>query len=86
MKNKIYKIMNFCADFNFTNLENNVISMPVYENGNLIITLLVKKGFEQFGIELKNNYLNTFGVLLYVFEMSSWNNKSGFYTMIKFKE
>ena len=86
MKNKIYKIMNFCADFNFTNLESNVIAMPVYENENLIITLLVKKGYEQFGIELKNTYLNIFGTLLYVFEMSSWNSKSGFYTMIKFKE
>ena len=86
MKGKTYEIMNFCADFNFANLENIAIAMLTYENENLIIILLVQKGNEQLGIELKNDYFNVFGTLLYVFEMSSWNNKSGFYTMIKFKE
>jgi hypothetical protein len=86
MEDKTYKIMNFCTDFNFANLENNVVAMPNYENGEQIIILLLKKGNEHIGIDLKNTYQETFGCKIYAFEMSSWNAKVGFYTMLKFKE
>lgn len=86
MENKTYKIMNFCTDFNFANLDNNVVAMPNYENGEQIIILLLKKGNEYLGIDLKNTYQEIFGCQIYAFEMTSWNTKVGFYTMLKFKE
>ena len=86
MEDKIYKIMNFCTDFNFANLENNVVAMPNYVDGEQIIILLLKKGNEHIGIDLKNTYQETFGCQIYAFKMTSLNAKAGFYTMLKFKE
>ena len=86
MEDKTYKIMNFCTSFNFANLENNVVAMPNYENGEQIIILLLKKGNEHLGIEIKNQYQEAFSCQIYAFKMTSWSAKVGFYTMLKFKE
>ena len=85
-EDKLFKIINFCKEFNFTNIENNVIAMPNYENGIRTIILLFKKGYEHLGITFINKYQDIFGSSIYVFEISSWNTKKGFYTMFKFRE
>ena len=73
-------------EFNLANIENNVMAMPNYENGKQIIVLFVKKGSEHFATEFRLMYLETFNYSLQIFETSSWNTKSGFYTILKFKE
>ena len=86
INDKTYKIMNFCTDFNFAHLHYDIVAMPNYENGEQIIILLLKKGNEHLGIDIKNQYQEAFGCQIYAFKMTSWSAKNGFYTMLKFKE
>ena len=86
MKDRNYKIIDFCMEFNLANIENDVVAMPNYEDGKQIIMLLVRRGNESYGEIFKQIYKDKLNISIQEYARIPWKVGNKIYTMLKFEE